>query len=116
MKTAILTATLMILMTAATARTINDTVNTPVFAEQAFWARVVQPESDMIKFSVRNPDADKVVLKIYNDEMIKIFHRTLKSEKSVNIQCDLSNCEAGTYTCVVKRNGLEEVRKEFTLK
>jgi len=65
----------------------------------------------VVKFTVKNPESEKVVMKIYNDEMAKIFQRTVKNEKEVNISADLSKCESGTYTCVVDRNGKEEVRK-----
>jgi hypothetical protein len=115
MKTAILTAAMMILMTAANARTLDDTINSIPSAEQIFKVCIVQPGANIINFRVANPAAEKVVLKIYNDEMVKIFHRTIKSNKELSIKCDMSNCGSGTYTCVVERNKKEELRKRITL-
>ena len=106
---------MMILMISVNARTLNDTVYNPVLKEQSFKVAVVQPDGNTIDFRVQNPAAEKVILKIYNEDMVKIFHRTLKDEKEISIRCDLSNCEAGSYTAVVKRNGQEEVRKVINL-
>jgi hypothetical protein len=114
MKTAILTAALIVLMTVAYAENIDDTTTTSVSAGQVFKAWVYQPEENIIKFRVINPDTDKVVLKIYNDDNVKVFHRTVKVEKK-SISCEMSNCASGTYTCVVVRNGHEEVRKLISL-
>ncbi len=114
MKTAILTAALMILMTVASAMTLTDTTSTPATAEQIFKVWVIQQDANLIKFRVHNPSEEKVVLKIYNDKNVKVFHRTVKSEKDMSIIADMTNCGAGTYTCVVLRNGQEEVRKPIT--
>ena len=115
MKTAILTAAMMILMTAAQARIIDDTISSSTPAGQLFKVWVIQPDVNFIKFRVNNPNEEKVVLKIYNDKKEKIFHRTIKSENKQSISCDMSNCGSGTYTCVVERNGREELRKIVTL-
>jgi hypothetical protein len=114
MKTAILTAALMILMTVASARTLTDTTSTPAPAEQIFKVWVIQQDANLVKFRVHNPSEEKVVLKIYNDKNVKVFHRTVKSEKDMSIIADMTNCGTGTYTCVVLRNGQEEVRKPIT--
>jgi hypothetical protein len=115
MKTAILTAAMMILMTAAQARTIDDTTYTTASAGQIFKVWVIQPDANIIKFRVNNPNEEKVVMKIYNDKKVKVFHRTIKNENKQSISCDMSNCGSGTYTCVVERNGREELRKLITL-
>jgi len=115
MKTAILTAAMIILMTAANAMTNSDNIYGPGSVEQVFKASIVQPAADMINFRVANPDAEKVVLKIYNGKKVKVFHRTTRSSKELSIKCDMSNCDSGTYTCVVERNGKEELRKLITL-
>jgi hypothetical protein len=115
MKTAILTAALMILMTTTYARTNADTIKTSSVPGQNFKVWVIQPDENIIKFRVNNPYEEKVVLKIYNDKKEKVFHRTIKNEKAQSISCEMSNCGAGTYTCVVVRNGREEVRKQITL-
>jgi len=116
MKTAILTAALMILMTAANARTLTVTTNSTGAPESNFKVWVLQPGSDAIKFRVTNPAEEKIVLKIYNDKKEKVFHRTIKNKKAASILCDMSKCKDGTYTCVVLRNGQEELRKPVTLK
>jgi hypothetical protein len=115
MKTTILTAALVVLMTAANAKPLYDTVYTPVTREQSFNATIVQPSADIINFRVSNPEKEKVVLKIYNGKKVKVFHRNVKSYKELSIKCDMSNCEAGTYTAVVEKNGQETLRKLITL-
>ncbi len=115
MKTAILTTALIVLMTVAQAMTITDTVNSPANEEQAFKAWVIKPDAHIIKFRVKNPAEEKVVLKIYNDRDVKIFHRTIRGEKEKNISCEMSNCGPGTFTCVVLRNGHEEYVRTITL-
>jgi hypothetical protein len=115
MKTAILTAAMIILMTAANAGTNSDSVNTPTAAVQIFKACIVHPSANFIDFRVANPASEKVVLKIYNDKKVKIFHRTIRKNVEMSIKCDMSNCGAGTYTCVVERNGQEELRQLITL-
>lgn len=115
MKTAILTTALIVLMSITHAMTITDTINSPVAEEQAFKAWIIQPDAHIIKFRVKNPDEEKVVLKIYNDRNVKVFHRTIKSAKEQSINCEMSNCGPGTFTCVVLRNGHEEYVKTITL-
>jgi hypothetical protein len=115
MKTTILTAAMIILMIAANAKPLYDTVYTPVTREQSFNVIIIQPSAEIINFRVSNPDAEKVVLKIYNGKKVKVFHRNVKSYKELSIKCDMSNCEAGTYTAVVERNGQETLRKLITL-
>lgn len=113
MKTAILTTAMIFLMIAANARTFSDTsTGSP---EQIFKVWVIQPEANIIKFRLKNPAEEKVVLKIYNDKKVKVFHRVVKNEKEVSISCDMSNCGTGTYTCVVEKNGNEVARKPITM-
>jgi hypothetical protein len=115
MKTAIVTAAMMILMTAATARASVDTINSFKSDEQLFKVWVNQPSGDIIKFRVIKPTEEKVVLKIYGEKNNKIYQRNVKAEKGIEINCDMSDFRAGTYTCVVERNGQEVVRKSITL-
>jgi len=115
MKTAILTAAMIILMTVASARTFTDTITSTGSPAQIFKVWVIQPDANIIKFRVKNPAEEKVVLKIFNDKKVKIFHRTVKNSKELSISCDMSNCGTGTYTCVVESNGREMVRKPITL-
>ena len=115
MKTAILTAAMMILMTAASARTINDTISNPLPATQEFKASIVQPSAHFINFRVANPTSDKVVMKIFNEKKVKVFHRATKSSREMSIKCDMRNCDSGIYTCVVERNGQVELRKQVTI-
>jgi hypothetical protein len=115
MKTAILTAAMMILMTTAFSRTIDDNVNPGSPEKQEFKVTIVQPSDHMINFRVANPLSDKVVMKIYNEKRVKVFHRSTKKDKDMSIKCDMTNCDSGLYTCVVLRNGQEELRKQFTI-
>jgi hypothetical protein len=115
MKTAILTATLMILMTAATYSAPADSVNSNNSQEQYFKVWVNQPSGDIIKFRVIKPSEEKVVLKIYGEKNNKIYQRTIKKDKGLELTCDMSDFTRGNYTCVVERNGKEVVRKPITL-
>jgi len=115
MKTTILTAALLILVTLASARTSPDTISSPLSVKEQFKAFIIQPGEDLIKFRVTNPSLDKVVLKIYNDKNVKVFHRSTKKDKVYSIGCDMRNCESGVYTCVVERNGQVELRKQVTI-
>jgi hypothetical protein len=115
MKTTILTAALVILMAVANAGTYPDTVYNAIPKHEIFRVSIIHPSAEIINFRVANPGADKVVLKIYNDRNVKIFHRTIKKNIEMSIKCDMSNCKDGTYTCVVLRNGVEEIKKEITL-
>ena len=115
MKTTILTFAMMILMTAAGARTIDDNVNPGSPEKQEFKVSIVQPNAHFINFRVANPTSDKVVMKIYNENKVKVFHRSTKKDASMSIKCDMTNCESGIYTCVVLRNGQEEARKQFVI-
>jgi len=116
MKTTIATAALMILMIAATANAGPDTTWTKVPSELAFDATVNLQVNDIIEFRVEKPVGEKVVLKIYSERNNKIYQRTLRKEKGIELNCDMSNMDKGTYTCVVERNGEEVVRKAITLK
>ena len=115
MKTAILTAALVALLTAANANPVYDTVSNPLHKEASFNVAIVQPSADVINFRISNPENEKVVLKIYNGKKIKVFHKNVKSYTELSVKCDLSNCEAGSYTAVVEKNGEETLRKVITL-
>jgi hypothetical protein len=115
MKTVILTAALMILMTAASVCAPTDSVNTYKAGEQNFKVWVNQPAGDIIKFRVIKPAKEKVVLKIYGEKNNKIYQRTIKNDTGLEVNCDMSEFANGTYTCVVERNGREVVRKPITL-
>lgn len=115
MKTTILTAALILLVTLTHARTINDTVSNPLPVTEQFKAYIFQTENDIIKFRINNPSLDKVVLKIYDEEHVKIFHRSTKKNKEFGIGCDMTYCESGIYTFVVERNGEKEVTKQFVI-
>lgn len=116
MKTAILTAAMMILMTAAvSARTIDDNINPGSPEKIEFKAKVFQPGSSAIGFRIANPSSDKVVLKLYNEKHVKVFHKVVKKNINLSVKCDLANAASGIYTAVVFRNGKEEIRKEFVI-
>jgi hypothetical protein len=116
MKTTIVTAAMMILMTAATASASIDTINSFKSPEQTFKVLVNAPESNMIKFTLVKPAEEKVLLKIYGEKNNKLFQRVIKSENGLEVNCDMSDFGSGTYTCVVERNGKEVMRKAITLK
>jgi len=115
MKTVIVTAAMMILMIAATASASADTINSFKSEDQVFKVWVNQPSGDIIKFRVMKPADENVVLKIYSEKNNKIYQRKVKSEKGLEVNCDMSDFGKGTYTCVVERNGKEVVRKPVTL-
>jgi hypothetical protein len=116
MKTAILTAAMMILMTTAiSARTLNDTVTNPLPTEKMFKVSILQPSVHMINFRVANPSSDKVVMKIYDEKNVKVMHKVTKTNKDYSLKCDMTNIEPGIYTAVVVRNGQEEARKQFII-
>ncbi|HNQ82271.1 MAG TPA: hypothetical protein PLW31_00915 [Bacteroidales bacterium] len=115
MKTAILTAAMMILMTAANARTIADTNYYQGSPVKTFQASVIKTGPVMIRFSVLNPENDKVILKVYNEDQVKVYQKTVRKSNVTNIGCDMSNAEKGRYTFVVIRNGKEEVKKSIIL-
>lgn len=106
---------MMILMTVASARTIADTNYSFGAPEKTFQASVARASQDLVRFSVQNPNQEKVILKVYNEDNAKIYQKTVKKEKTANIGCDMSKAEKGTYTFVIQRNGKEEVRKLITL-
>jgi hypothetical protein len=115
MKTAILTAAMMILMTAASVCAPTDSVNSYKAEEQYFKVWVNQASGSIIKFRVVKPTEEKVVLKIFSEKNNKIYQRSIKSDKGLEVNCDMSDFGKGTYTCVVERNGKEVVRKPITL-
>jgi hypothetical protein len=116
MKTAILTAAMMILMTLTlSARTTDDNVNPGSPDKVEFKATIAQPNNHMINFRVANPSSDKVVLKIYNEDKVKVFHKVTKNRKEYSVKCDMTNVESGVYTAVVLRNGQEETRKQLII-
>jgi hypothetical protein len=116
MKTAILTAAMMILMTTAvSARTLNDTVTNPLPTEKVFKATILQPSLHMINFRIANPSADKVVLKIYNEKNVKVMHKVTKTTRDYSLKCEMTEIDPGIYTAVVVRNGQEEARKQFII-
>jgi hypothetical protein len=115
MKTTILTAALILLVSLANARTITDTISNPLPKNEQFKAFILQPTEDMIKFRVTNPALDKVVLKIYDQDNVKVFHRSTKKNKVYSLGCDMTKCESGVYTCVVERNGEKELTRQFII-
>jgi hypothetical protein len=115
MKTTIVTAALMILMTAATMNAAPDSTTTAMPTEQAFKATVILQANDVIQFRVSKPAGEKVNLIIYGEKNNKVYQRTLRKEKSLALDCDMTYMNKGTYTCVVVRDGKEVMRKSITL-
>lgn len=115
MKTTIATAALMILMTAASVYAGPDSTWNKVPSELAFKATVNLQVNDIIEFRVEKPAGEKVVLKIYRHNNNKIYQKTLRKQKGIELNCDMSQMGKGTYTCVIERNGEEVVRKAITL-
>ena len=115
MKTAILTAAMMVLMTAATINAAPDSTTTAIPREQAFKAVVNLQDGDVIQFRVAKPSNEKVTLIIYGEKNNKVYQRNLRKEKGIALNCDMTQMNKGAYTCVVERNGKEVVRKTITL-
>jgi len=116
MKTAILTAAMIVLMTVSlTARTTDDNINPGVPEKVEFKVTIGQPSSHMINFRVANPDSEKIVLKIYNERNVKVFHKVTRNKKEYGVGCDMTNVDSGIYTAVVIRNGEEIARKQVMI-
>ena len=116
MKTTIATAALMVLMTAASLNAAPDTTRTQISKDLAFEATVNLQVNNIIEFRVAKSAGDIVVLKIYGANDHKIYQRKLRKEEGLELNCDMSDMDKGTYTCVIERNGEEVVRKAITLK
>ncbi len=115
MKTTIFTAALVILMTLTMTSAFAKDTSESYIPNPTFKVNIFQPGTDMISFRVANPEADKVVLKIYNEDHVKVFHRVIKRKVDMSLKCDMSNCKSGIYTCVVIRNGKEESSKKLVI-
>lgn len=115
MKTAILSIAMILMISVANARPASDSPTSPRASEQTFSAWVISPEANLIKFLVKNPLEDKVVMKIYDENNTKVFQRKTRKVKKLGLSVDMTNLGNGTYTCVILKNGNEEVRKVITL-
>jgi len=115
MKTAIVTAAMMILMTAATVNAAPDSTTTLNPTDQAFKASVNLQANAVIQFRIAKPADEKVSLIIFSEKNNKVYQRNLRKEKGIALDCDMTDMKKGTYTCVVERDGKEVVRKSITL-
>lgn len=116
MKTMILTAAMIFLMTSLTVWATDD--SSSVYREEGRkleTAIKVQP-SNIIEFRVINPDHEKVTFVIYGEKNNKIFSRTLRNDDGIRFGCDMKDWNRGTYVCVIEKNGTELNRKAVTLK
>jgi hypothetical protein len=116
MNNIIATFALMILMTNVNVSNKPDNPGTKTIKDLAFEAAVNPKHDNIIEFRVINPDNEKVALKIYSPKNNKLYQRTLHKRKALELNCDLSECPAGTYTAVVDRGDKEVLRKEITLR
>lgn len=115
MKTTILTAALMILLTTFSVRASEETIYANSPEKQAFVTSVRLKQADIIEFLVINPDREKVTLKIIGERNNKIYQRTIKKEDSIRLGCDMQNFNQGTFVCVIEKNGFEVNRTAITL-
>jgi ABC-type thiamine transport system substrate-binding protein len=115
MKTTILTAAMMILMTAASLNAAPDSTTSVISKDLAFQAAVNLQANEIIEFRVEKPAGEKVSLIIYGGKNNMVYQRILRKENSIALDCDMTYMKKGTYTCVVERNGKEVVRKSITL-
>ena len=111
-------STAMLVMMAATltfAGKDSTLTTTPEPKAQVFNACVNLTPNNVIEFRVVKPQDDKVTLKIYGLGDVKMYQKNLRRNNNLALHCDLSQARKGNYTCVIERNGKEEVRKVITL-
>jgi|GEM_PF-3555068 len=116
MKTMILTAAMMLLLTTASVWASEDSSATysQVAGNQLAFIKL-QP-SNIIEFRVLSADHEKVTLMIYGEKNNKIFSRTLRIDDATRFGCDMKDFSRGSYECVIKKNGNEIARRTVTLK
>lgn len=116
MKTMIVTAAMMLLMTTASVWASEDSSSTylPV-VENQLAAIKLQP-SNIIEFRVVNVDHEKVTFTIYAEKNNKIYQRTLRNDHGIRFGCDMKDFGCGTYECVIEKDGAEIARRTVTLR
>ncbi len=113
----ILTTAMMVLVAATTTFAGKDSTltTTPEPKAQVFNSCVNLTPNNVIEFRVVKPQDDKVTMKIYGVGNEKVYQKNLRRNNNMALHCDLSQARKGNYTCVIERNGKEEVRKVITL-
>ncbi|MBW6459315.1 MAG: hypothetical protein K0B08_01975 [Bacteroidales bacterium] len=116
MKTMIVTAAMMLLLTTASAWASEDSSATfsPVAENQLAFIKL-QP-SNIIEFRVVNADHEKITFTIYAEKNNKIYKRTLRNDHGIRFGCDMRDFGRGSYECVIEQNGTEIARRTVTLK
>jgi len=69
--------------------------------------------NNIIEFRMVKTNDDKMTLKVYSDNGVKIYHRNFKKAKGLELDCDLSNLRDGQYTFVIEKDNKEILRKLF---
>ena len=105
MKTTILTSALILLLSAANASVSVDSTGSNNTKENNDYVWVIKSEDNMIRFNVANPMHEEIVLKIYNEDNVKVFQESAKDVDAVKVNCDLTIAGKGDYTCIIKRRG-----------
>ena len=115
MKAIILTAAMMILVAANQVSANPDSTVSSAPKQVEFSAAVNLEAGNVIAFRYEKAPSDKVALKIYNENDIRVFHRRVKKINGLELNCDMSQMEKGSYTAVVEKNGREVIRKLIVL-
>ena len=115
MKAIILTAAMMILVAANQVSANPDSTMSSTPKQVEFAAAVNLETGNMIVFRFEKSPSDKVAMKIYNENDIRVFHRRVKKINGLELNCDMSQMEKGSYTAVIERNGKEVIRKKIIL-
>lgn len=115
MKTKILALTLIALMTGITLNSKagnEDTtrINSPANHAE-FKACINLYPDNIIKFQVEKPEHDKVKMRVYDENGIKLFTYIMKKENVARIGFNVSMLKPGKYQYVIERNGEEYLRK-----
>jgi hypothetical protein len=106
---------IMMMMTTGNASSFPDRPLKETSSTQAFDAAVNLKHDNVIEFRVINPGSEKIAMKIYSPKNNKLYQRTLHKGKALELNCDMSEFPAGTYTVVVDRGDEQVIRKEITL-
>ena len=81
-----------------------------------FQAAINMYPKDVVEFRVMKASDDDVLIKIFSNDGIKVYQRKLKRANVVEIDCDISHLNKGTYRCVVEKNGHIALEKVITKK
>jgi hypothetical protein len=115
MKATVLTTVIVLIFALQNTMAAADSTKMEPQANDYFAACVNLYPDDIIEFRVVKEAEDQIILKIYKDGKIKMYHKNKKKVNSLEVDCDASNLDPGTYVCTVEKNGKEVLRKSIVL-